>query len=89
MIILSGDQLICARHGGGMHMSNRLSSRDVQVTPAQVWPALSSELRTRIVGLLAQLALNVVHPHSDNAGPMQEVTSDDKNPLSKNSFRSS
>lgn len=30
-------------------MSARPSSSDVQVTPAQVWPALSSELRTRIV----------------------------------------
>ncbi len=59
MILVSVFHLISALQGG-VHMSSRLSSRDVQVTPGQVWPALSPDLRTRIVGLLAQLALNVV-----------------------------
>ncbi len=30
-------------------MSSRPSSSDVQVTPTQVWPALSSEVRTHVV----------------------------------------
>ena len=38
----------------------RPSSPDKQVTPIQVWPALSLDLRTRVIGLLAQLALNMV-----------------------------
>jgi hypothetical protein len=53
MIAVSMFHLVCARQGG-MHMSSRPSSHDVQVTPVQVWPALSHDLRTRIVGLLAQ-----------------------------------
>lgn len=41
-------------------MVSRQSAHDMQVTPMQVWPALSSEVRTRIAGLLAQLAVNIV-----------------------------
>jgi hypothetical protein len=45
---------------GGVHMSSRPFTFHQQVTPAQVWPALSLDLRTRVIGLLAQLALNVL-----------------------------
>jgi hypothetical protein len=45
---------------GGARMPSRLSTSHQQVTPAQVWPALSLDLRTRVIGLLAQLALNVL-----------------------------
>ena len=45
---------------GGVRMSSRPSTSHQQVTPAQVWPALSLDLRTRVIGLLAQLALNVL-----------------------------
>ena len=45
---------------GGLRMSSRPSSPEGQVTPAQVWSALSLDLRTRVIGLLAQLALNMV-----------------------------
>ena len=45
---------------GGLRMSSHPPSHEVQVTPVQVWPALSLDLRTRVIGLLAQLALNMV-----------------------------
>jgi hypothetical protein len=35
-------------------MVSRPFSPDVQVTPIQVWPALSHDLRTRVIGLLAE-----------------------------------
>ena len=67
------------------HMSSRTTSPDVQVTPVQVWPALSHDLRTRIVGLLAQLALNVVVARPASACTAKEVacaqpTTTPKNP---------
>ncbi len=51
--------MICALQGG-FRMISRSFSPDEQVTPIQVWPALSHDLRTRVIGLLAQLALNMV-----------------------------
>ena len=55
---------------GGLCMFSRPSSVAQRVTPAQVWPALSVDLRTRVIGLLAQLAVNVVvaRPLEDAAG---------------------
>ena len=50
---------VCALQGG-LRMVLHPSSPDKQVTPMQVWPALSLDLRTRVIGLLAQLALNMV-----------------------------
>ena len=44
---------VCALQGG-LRMVLRPSSPDRQVTPIQVWPALSLDLRTRVIGLLAQ-----------------------------------
>ena len=44
---------------GCLRMSSHPPSHEVQVTPGQVWPALSLDLRTRVIGLLAQLALNM------------------------------
>ena len=51
--------VVCALQGG-LRMVLRSSSPDRQVTPIQVWPALSLDLRTRVIGLLAQLALKMV-----------------------------
>jgi hypothetical protein len=51
--------VVCALQGG-LRMVLRPSSPDRQVTPIQVWPALSLDLRTRVIGLLAQLALKMV-----------------------------
>ena len=52
-------RIICALQGG-LCMISRPSSPDAQVPPVQVWPALSLDLRFRVIGLLAQLALNMV-----------------------------
>ena len=45
---------------GGWRMSSPPPAHEVPVTPVQVWPALSLDLRTRVIGLLAQLVLNMV-----------------------------
>jgi hypothetical protein len=52
-------RVVCALQGG-FYMVSHPSSPDVQVPPVQVWPALSLDLRTRVIGLLAQLVLNMV-----------------------------
>ena len=83
MIAVSMFHLICARQGGG-RMSSRLSSHDVQVTPVQLWPALSLDRRTRIVGLLAQLALNVVVACPASACRGKEVACAQPTTISKN-----
>jgi hypothetical protein len=84
MIAVSVFHLACTRQGG-VYMSSCPSERPMQVTSVQVWPALSSDLRTRIVGLLAQLALNVVVVRSENICTTKEVacaqpTTSAKNP---------
>jgi hypothetical protein len=53
MMAVSVFPLECAWQGG-VHMSSRPSSPEGQVTPAQVWSALSLDLRTRVIGLLAR-----------------------------------
>ncbi len=59
MIAVSVFPVECAWQGG-LRMSSHPPSHEVQVTPVQVWPALALDLRTRVIGLLAQLALNMV-----------------------------
>jgi hypothetical protein len=59
MIELSVSSVICALQGG-VHMSSPLFSSHEPVTPLQVWPALSLDVRQRVIGLLAELALHVV-----------------------------
>ena len=53
MIQVSVSCVVCALQGG-LRMVSRPFSPDVQVTPIQVWPALSHDLRTRVIGLLAE-----------------------------------
>jgi hypothetical protein len=53
MIQVFASHMVCALQGG-LRMSSRPASRDVQVTPVQVWSALSLDLRTRVIGLLAR-----------------------------------
>ena len=70
---------------GGLWMVARPSSSDAQVPPAQVWSALSVDLRTRVIALLAQLALSVVmaRPPDERTGKEAShacSTSDDQNP---------
>jgi hypothetical protein len=47
-------------HQGGCCMSLPFSSDQDHTVLALVWAHLSSDLQTRVIGLLAQLALNVV-----------------------------
>ena len=84
MIAVSVFPVECAWQGG-LRMSSHPPSHEVQVTPVQVWPALSLDLRTRVIGLLAQLALNMVVTRLGNECAGKEVfhadpTSAPKNP---------
>lgn len=83
--------LICAQQGGVpmLHLSSHSCSHEMQVTPIQVWPALSSDLRTRIVGLLAQLTVNMVVAHPGNARVAKEVGCVYPTPIPKNPSRPS
>ena len=70
---------------GGVWMLARPSSSQAQVTPAQVWSALSGDLRTRVIALLAQLALCVVSARPPDEESEEEKsracsTSSDQNP---------
>ena len=62
----------------------RPSSPDKQVTPIQVWPALSLDLRTRVIGLLAQLVLNMVVTRLGNECAAKEGTSVEPTIVPKN-----
>jgi hypothetical protein len=84
MIELSASGVVGALQGG-LWMVARSSSFDTQVTPAQVWPALSLDLQTRVIALLAQLALYVVvarssEQRSGKETPCADPTSDEQNP---------
>jgi hypothetical protein len=63
-------------------MVSRPSSSDGQVPSIQVWPALSLDLRTRVIGLLAQLALKVVT--SSGSGEGLEEADAESSSVSKN-----
>ena len=76
--------VVCALQGG-LCMVLHPSSPDVQVPPVQVWPALSLDLRTRVIGLLAQLVLNMALTRLGNEcagkeGAYVEPTIASKNP---------
>jgi hypothetical protein len=73
--------VVCALQGG-LRMVSRPSSSDGQVSPIQVWPALSLDLRTRVIGLLAQLALKVVT--SPGSGEGLEEADAESSSVSKN-----
>lgn len=63
MIELSAFPVVCALQGGLHMFSSKLTCRpapEIQVAPTQVWASLSTDLRTRVIGLFAQLALNVI-----------------------------
>jgi hypothetical protein len=70
---------------GGLWMLARPSSSEALVAPRQVWSALSVDVRTRVIALLAQLALSVVMACPPDEGSGKEVsracsTSGDQNP---------
>jgi hypothetical protein len=72
---------VCALQGG-LRMVLRPSSPDRQVTPIQVWPALPLDLRTRVIGLLAQLAVNMV-THQGSCARKEEADAEPSS-VSKN-----
>jgi hypothetical protein len=55
-------------------MLARPSSSHAQVTPAQVWSALSGEVRTRVIALLAELALCIVVTRPLDEGSRKEAS---------------
>ena len=59
---------------GGVWMLARPSSSEAQVPPAQVWSALSVDLRTRVIALLAQLALSVVMARPPDEGTGKQAS---------------
>jgi hypothetical protein len=74
---------------GGLRMVLHPSSLDVQVTPVQVWPALSPDLRTRVIGLFAQLALKLVAARPGTECEGLEVSHADPTSVPKNPSRPS
>ena len=66
MIQRSTFPLVIALQGGAC-MSSVVSSpsHEKQVTPSPIWTTLSSDLRTRAIGLLAHLALNMIIARSN------------------------
>jgi hypothetical protein len=60
-------------HQGGCCMVPFSSSPQEQRTLAQVWSQLSADLHTRVIGLVAQLALNVVVVQAQSQ-PQREET---------------
>jgi hypothetical protein len=70
---------------GGLWMRAVSSSSEAQVPPAQVWSALSGDVRTRVIALLAQLALYIVVARLPAEGTEKEApracsTCSDQNP---------
>jgi hypothetical protein len=53
-------------------MSKQPAPSDRCMSPAQVWPALATECKTRVVWLLAQLAFNLVMAQAERNA--QEVS---------------
>lgn len=49
------------------------SSQQEQSTLSQIWSQLSADLQTRVIGLVAQLALNVVVVQSQSQPQREEI----------------
>ncbi len=83
MLAVSVFPVECAWQGG-LRMSSHPPAHEGPVTPVQVWPALSLDLRTRVIGLLAQLVLNMVmrlgNENAGKEGADAEPTIVSKNP---------
>ena len=84
MIELSASLVVWA-HQGGCCMSPLSSFDQEQKALAHIWVHLSSDLQTRVIGLLAQLALNVVvaRPPDESHGKEArhvDPTTDTQNP---------
>ena len=73
MIELSACHVVWA-HQGGCCMFPLSSSDQEQSTLVHIWAHLSSDLQTRVIGLLAQLALNVVVVRQENWSEREEAS---------------
>lgn len=72
MIGLSASHVVRV-HQGGCCMFPFSSSHQEQSAQAHVWVHLSADLQTRVIGLLAQLALNVVVARPENQSEREEA----------------
>jgi hypothetical protein len=60
-------------HQGGCCMFPLSSSEQEQSTLVHIWAHLSPDLQIRVIGLLAQLALNAVVVRQENRATREEV----------------
>ena len=58
-------------------MNPSSSSHQEQSTLAHIWSQLSADLQTRVIGLVAQLALNVVVMQSQRQPQREEACHDE------------
>jgi hypothetical protein len=84
MMELSAGYLVWAPQGG-LCMVPFLASEQDQRTLVHVWAHLSADVQTRVIGLLGQLALNLVvarpvHPSESEEARRVEQTADAQNP---------
>ena len=84
MIELSAGYLVWAPQGGSRMVPFSASDQD-QRTLVHIWAHLSAEVQTRVIGLLGQLALNLVvarpeHPSESEEACCVEQTTDPQNP---------
>ena len=72
MIELSACYVVWA-HQGGCCMFPLSSSDQEQSTLVHIWAHLSADLQIRVIGLLAQLALNAVVARPQNQSEREEA----------------
>jgi hypothetical protein len=60
-------------HQGGCRMYPLSSSNQEQDVLTHIWSHLSSDLQTRVIGLLAEIALNAVGARSQNQPQRKEA----------------
>jgi hypothetical protein len=60
-------------HQGGCRMNPLSTSNQEQGTLPHIWTSLSSHLRTNVISLLAELALNAVVARCENQSQRKEA----------------
>jgi hypothetical protein len=66
---------------GVLPMFSRPSSSHEPLPPGQIWSALSHDVRTQVVGLLAQLTLQAVVARPADECSGKEISPDDQQDL--------
>jgi hypothetical protein len=84
MMELSAGSLMWAPQGGSCMVPLSASDQD-QRPLVHIWTPLSAEVQTRVIGLLAQLALNLVGARPEHGSESEEArcveqTADPQNP---------